>query len=199
MTDSFEDPPIRLTLVEQLERLASEAAVAAGCELVGVELHSETGGRLIRVYLDRVEGGLRIADCEAVSDRLSALMDLHDLMPGRHRLEISSPGLTRPLKKREEFARFKGRLAVIHAISAPSAEGNPVAAPVATDKGSGRKPAAGANRTMVKGMLQGMDEDDVLIDVGDTRRRIPFRLIAKAHLDFDFNRGTPNGNATGGG
>lgn len=185
-------------MAEQLEKLASEAAVAAGCELVGVELHSETGGRLIRVFLDRPEGGLRIADCEAVSERLSGLMDLHDLIPGRHRLEISSPGLTRPLKRREEFSRFKGRLAVIHAVVAPG-EVTPEVPPVATEKGSGRKPVAGANRKMVKGTLQGMEEDDVLIDVGDDRQRIPFRLIAKAHLDFEFNRGTPEGNSTGGG
>ncbi|MEO5347417.1 MAG: ribosome maturation factor RimP [Magnetococcus sp. YQC-9] len=177
-------------LPARLEQLASEAAEAEGCQLVDLELASEAGGRLIRVFLDRVEGGLQIVHCEAVSDRLSGLLDLHDLMPGRYRLEVSSPGLTRPLKKREDFVRFAGRLAVIHAALEPlpgegMEEKNAEAGAPAGGTNS-RKPARGANRRSYRGTLSGMDGEEVLLRVGENEQRIPFRLIGKAHLDFDF-------------
>ncbi|MBF0628263.1 MAG: ribosome maturation factor RimP [Magnetococcales bacterium] len=175
-----------MTPLTRLEQLADEAAVAEGCQLVEVELVPEGGSRLVRVFLDRSDGPLQLDHCAAVSDRLSALLDVHDPIAGGYRLEVSSPGLTRPLKKREDFIRFQGKLAVIHLFAAPLVELPTEPVTVGPGKTAARKSATGANRKQVKGTLHGMEEDDVLIRVSGTLIRIPFRSISKAHLDFEF-------------
>ncbi|MBF0191278.1 MAG: ribosome maturation factor RimP [Magnetococcales bacterium] len=185
LTDSPEIHPSATPT--RLEQLANEAAVAEGCQLVEVAIVPEGGSRVLRVFLDREDGPLQLDHCAAVSDRLSALLDLHDPITGEYRLEVSSPGLTRPVKKREDFIRFQGRLVVVHVFAALSAEPPSESQPVGPGKSAARKSASGANRKMVKGILQGMEEDDVLIRLKDnTVIRVPFRLIGKAHLDFEF-------------
>lgn len=78
----------------------------------------EWGGTVLRVVLDRAEGTVGIDDCAAVSEFLSAALDAEDLIPGRYRLEVSSPGLDRPLRSPEEFGRFEGRLCRVHLVEA---------------------------------------------------------------------------------
>lgn len=161
-------------MTARLTELATQAAVAESCQLVEWEFASEGGMRLLRVYLEKSDGPLLVDHCAAVSERLSALLDQDsDLLPGEYRLEVSSPGLTRPLKKMEDFVRFQNRLAVIHTY-APL----PV---VTTDK-----PTPGGNRKLFKGVLQGVTDNEVLILVSGIMIHIPLRSISKAHLDFDF-------------
>ncbi|NGZ05745.1 MAG: ribosome maturation factor RimP [Magnetococcales bacterium] len=184
MTDQPAPQPTAST--PDLEELAATAAAAEGCEVVAVELLAERGGRLIRLVLDRPEGGLQLDHCAAVSERLSALLDLHDPIGSTYRLEVSSPGLTRPLKKREEFIRFQGRLAALHLFTALPAETLPAPTASGPGKSAARKATHTTNRKLVKGILQGMEEDDVLIEVAATCLRIPLAAISKAHLDFEF-------------
>jgi ribosome maturation factor RimP len=66
---------------------------------------------IVRLTLDRVEGELTVGDCEAVSKKLSSALDVHELISGRYYLEVSSPGVERPLRNLEECRRFIGRLA----------------------------------------------------------------------------------------
>lgn len=184
MTDSPEiNPPATPT---RLEQLATEAAVAEGCQLVDVENVLEGRTRLVRVFLDREDGPLQLDHCAAVSDRLSALLDHHDAITGEYRLEVSSPGLTRPLKRREDYVRFQGKLVAIHLFAALPAEPPPESSTVGPGKTVARKKATGSNRKLLKGILQGMEGDDVLIRVQETMIRVPFRSIGKAHLDFEF-------------
>jgi ribosome maturation factor RimP len=94
------------------ERLATElAAIAesAGCELARVEFK----GGVLRLFLDRDPDGVSHEDCANVSRQASALLDVVDFGPARYTLEVSSPGLDRPLWRPEDYGRFAGRLARI--------------------------------------------------------------------------------------
>ena len=94
------------------ERLATELAgiaTSAGCELVRVEFK----GGVLRLMLDREPGGVTHEDCANVSRQASALLDVVDFGPARYTLEVSSPGLDRPLYQPADYARFTGRKARI--------------------------------------------------------------------------------------
>jgi len=90
-----------------VEELAARAAGEVGMELVGVEFKTSRGGAHIIVFIDK-PGGVSLDDCEQVSRSLGELLDLHDPVPSSYMLEVSSPGIERPLKKREDFLRFQG-------------------------------------------------------------------------------------------
>jgi ribosome maturation factor RimP len=96
---------------EALIRLLEPEVAALGCELVELEFHPHRGGGLLRLYIDRTGGaanGVTVEDCEAVSRRVSATLDLADPIPGEYTLEVSSPGFDRPLRTRAHFERFTG-------------------------------------------------------------------------------------------
>lgn len=88
----------------ELQLELEEIARAQGCELV----HLEFRGGTMRLVLDR-EGGVRLEECEAVSKAASALLDVAEFGRGRYTLEVSSPGLDRPLYRPSDYARFVGR------------------------------------------------------------------------------------------
>jgi len=79
-----------------------------GYKLFDVEFKSERGW-VLRIIVDK-EGGITVGDCEEISKRISALLDVEDIIPVSYMLEVSSPGLTRELTKAEHFSFFKGRL-----------------------------------------------------------------------------------------
>jgi len=90
----------------ELRKLLEPAVTALGFELVGVEfVHGKRG--LLRVYIDS-EDGVTVDDCQAVSHQVSGVLDVEDPIPGQYSLEISSPGLDRPLFHARDFERFAG-------------------------------------------------------------------------------------------
>ncbi len=91
-----------------LEALIEPVVTGLGYDLVGVEYR--VGGRsaLLRVYID-LPGGVTVEDCERVSHQVSGVLDVEDPIPGSYHLEVSSPGLDRPLFKARDYARFAGR------------------------------------------------------------------------------------------
>ena len=99
---------------EELSGLLAPAIADLGLELVGIEFSPNTHGSLLRVYIDESERGVNIDDCERASREISALLDVNDLVAGRYTLEVSSPGLERPLFTLEHFARFIGHIARIN-------------------------------------------------------------------------------------
>lgn len=94
---------------EELSELLAPAIADLGLELVGIEFSPNTRGSLLRVYIDEPERGITIDDCERASREISALLDVNDPVAGRYTLEVSSPGLERPLFTPEHFARFVGQ------------------------------------------------------------------------------------------
>lgn len=94
----------------RLCELIEPSVAGLGCELVGVELVSSGGPHpVMRVFIDR-EAGVTVEDCESVSRQVGALLDVEDPISDSYVLEVSSPGLDRPLLAAEHFTRFAGRL-----------------------------------------------------------------------------------------
>jgi len=94
-------------MVETLEALLAPVAEAQGCELYDIEYVKEGGDRILRLYIDK-EDGIDINDCECVSRAVEVVLDEQDLIPGEYRLQVSSPGVERKLKKPAHFTRFIG-------------------------------------------------------------------------------------------
>ncbi|MFB3819922.1 MAG: ribosome maturation factor RimP [Candidatus Methylomirabilales bacterium] len=132
----------------------------AGLELVEVEFRREAAGWVLRLYIDRAEGGVTLDDCQRVSEELGDHLDVADLIDHPYHLEVSSPGLDRPLTREADFVRFAGREARI----------------------STREPLDG--RKSFRGRLAGLEADRVLLDLPEGPRvAIPRGLIHKARLE----------------
>jgi ribosome maturation factor RimP len=130
-------------------------------ELVDVEFLKEQGRRVLRVTIDRPEG-IQLADCEKVNRILDVFLDEKDPIEGPYNLEVSSPGVERPLKKKADYQRFAGREARIHMYAA----------------------FQGAKK--LEGILQGLRDDEVLLQVQGEVVALPLDKISKAHLVFKF-------------
>ena len=128
-----------------------------------VDIEYITGGKpILRIYIYNPEG-TTIEDCEWVSRRIGALLDIEDLIPVSYILEVSSPGLDRRLKNKEEYEIFKGRpLKVIT-----------------------KQPISGKN--IFEGVLKGLEDDKVLIELEKEMKKIPLESIARANLEFKTN------------
>jgi len=96
--------------VEKIREMAERVATSEGLHLVDVELKGSNANALLRVYIDKA-AGVSHADCQLVSEQLSAMLDVEDPFPGRYVLEVSSPGLDRKLTKPSDFTYFVGRRA----------------------------------------------------------------------------------------
>ncbi len=145
----------------QISALLRPVIGTMGYELLGVELRG--GQSLLRVYIDRPEG-ITVDDCERVSHQISALLDVEPLLPGTFTLEVSSPGMDRPLFEADHYQRFSGeRIRVKLAV-----------------------PLAG--RRNVSGVLRGLREDQVILDTGQGEVAIPLAQIESARLVPDFDR-----------
>lgn len=154
---------VAMKMPDKLTRLVEPVVVGLGFELVGVEFDSHQ--RVLRVYID-CERGILVEDCSKVSHQLSGLLDVEDPIPGNYHLEVSSPGMDRPLFTPEHFERFKGSLARVQLI----------------------RPIDGRRR--FKAHLAGVEGDKVLLQDGETRFEVPFESIDKARIvpEFHFNK-----------
>jgi ribosome maturation factor RimP len=99
---------------DELHALLAPVISDLGLELVGIEFSPGHGGSLLRVYVDVADRPVTIDDCERASREISALLDVNDPVAGRYTLEVSSPGLDRPLFTPEQFARFVGEAVKIN-------------------------------------------------------------------------------------
>lgn len=146
---------------EVLEALVTPAVEAAGFRLVRLRLMGAKR-KTVQVMAERPDGKMGADDCATLSRHLSEILDAADPIEGRYALEVSSPGIDRPLTAPEDYARFAGHEVRIELLSAVN------------------------GRTRFKGMLIGLDRRDVLIDVsgreGSERLRFPFNEIADAKL-----------------
>jgi len=148
--------------VQELTPLFEPVVESMGYELVGVEFQGAGGHGTLRVYIDR-EQGVSLDDCAAISHQISGILDVEEPIKQAYDLEISSPGIDRPLFKLADFERFAGRTAKIK---------------LAVDL-EGRK--------NFKGRLQGVaDARMVIIEVDGEAFYLPFADIGKANLVGEF-------------
>ena len=148
-------------LLQEISQVIEPILQSQGLELVDLEYQRESRGWVLRIYLDR-EGGVTLDDCTEVSHEVGALLEVKDLIPNAYILEVSSPGLTRPLKKPEDFNKFRNQLVKIKLF----------------------EPLDG--RKNFKGTLLGLEEDKVRVEVDQQVFELPLTHIAKANLEIDF-------------
>ena len=130
-----------------------------GYELVELEARSNPKGGLIRVYIDGPEG-VGLEDCEAVSHQVSGVLDVEDPMPGEYNLEVSSPGLDRPLRTAAHFEWFVGRTVKLE-LSSPRPEDG---------------------RWRFTGTLKGFADDTLTIDVNGEELQVERAALRLARL-----------------
>jgi len=99
-----------------VETMAAPIAEKHGMELVDVEFVKEAGNWYLRVFIDKPEG-IGLDDCQVVSGELGKVLDERDPIPQNYMLEVSSPGLERPLKKDKDFKRYEGRKVRVHTFA----------------------------------------------------------------------------------
>jgi len=158
---------VQLTIVDKVESLALPLITSLGLELVEIEYKPEGRQMVLRIFIDK-EGGVMLDDCAAVSKELSALLDVEDVISGKFSLEVSSPGLNRPLKTRADYDRYTGKLIKIKTF-----------VPTADEAGNLRK--------TFLGKLVGVEGDLVLLKLQEGQSAtIPFSAIAKANLEFEM-------------
>lgn len=144
---------------QRLRELLEPVVRSEGLMLVELQLRSEGSGQVLRLYVDRPEGGVTLDECALVSRQVGDLLDVEDLIPVSYRLEVSSPGLTRRLKNDREYEIFAGRAAKL----------------VVKDE-QGRT-------DILRGRLKGLQGQEVLVEVQGHMRAVPLSRVAKATLD----------------
>jgi ribosome maturation factor RimP len=150
-------------LQERVQALLEPLVEELGYELLCIELHGAGKHSLLRLYIDAPQG-IGLDDCERVSREASAALDVADPIAGQYRLEVSSPGLDRPLVKPEHFRRFAGSQARVQL----------------------RLPLEGRRRFV--GRLVGVEQDEVVMDVDGSRYRLPLEQVEKARLVPEYGR-----------
>lgn len=158
-------------IVEQVETLIQPILDDLGLELVDLVYQRENRGWVLRFFLDRKEGGINLDDCAAASREISAILDVEEVIETAYNLEVSSPGLDRPLKKASDFERFAGQLVKVKTA-------------VAVDPDE-----RGRKRKSFVGTLNGLDGDKVLITLKEKQAAqvaIPLDQIDAANLEYEF-------------
>jgi ribosome maturation factor RimP len=161
--------PREADLAAQVRPIAARVASSYGLEIFDVQFRREAGGMILRVQLDKpgpaatAEDCVSVDECARVSRDLSAVLDVEDVIPTAYTLEVSSPGLDRPLRQADDYRRFAGRRAKIVMRETVDGQG------------------------YFKGRLAGVDGHTVLIDSEDGRQhRVPLGVITRANLEVEF-------------
>ena len=155
-------------IIENVWRVVEPVVEDQGMELVEVEFQRETQGWVLRLYIDQTDG-VGLDDCVRVSREVGDLLDVKVPIEHKYHLEVSSPGVDRPIRKPEDFRRFSGQKVKI-TLSSP-----------------------GKRRKTVQGILGELENDIVKLDCDQGIMEIPFQQIAKTRLvpswDQDSGRG----------
>jgi len=155
--------------LDRVRAIAERVASSHGLEVWDVVSRREISGQVMRVFIDRPgpaatpDESVSIEDCELVSREIGTILDVEDPLPFAYTLEVSSPGLDRPLRGETDYRRFAGRLAKIVVSEAVD------------------------NQKAFEGRLRGVEEGAVLLEGPKGRmHRLPMRLIARGRLEVEF-------------
>ena len=144
---------------QKIVELLSPTVEALGFELWGVEYLSQGRHSLIRIYIERPEG-IGVEDCASVSEQVSGVLDVEDPISGEYTLEVSSPGVDRLLFKLEQYASYIGETIEL------------------------RLRSAFEGKRKFKGVLTGLEGDDVVVQVDDHEYLLPYDTIEKARVQL---------------
>lgn len=146
------------SIVEKIEAAITPSVTGMGFEIVQVKLMESRQSQTLQIMAERPDGSMSLDDCAMVSRQVSAVLDVEDLIPEAYRLEISSPGIDRPLVKLQDYTRYQGHLAKIETVL----------------------PIAGRRR--FSGSLAGVEGNTIHIQVDGKDYAIPFADIQTAKL-----------------
>ncbi len=147
--------------LKQLQELIEPGVVALGVELWGIEYITQGRHSTLRIYIDS-EKGIDVDDCAKVSHQVSGVLDVEDPITGQYTLEVSSPGMDRPLFTLEQFAAYAGSQIQV------------------------RLRVAFEGRRKFKGLLNGVEGDDVLVVVDNEEYLLPIEYIDRANVIPQF-------------
>lgn len=153
-------------MAERVEGVARRVTEGRGFELTDVEIKKDRNGTLVRLFVDK-DGGIGLEDLQSVSAEVSAILDAQDLIPSTYTLEVSSPGLDRPLRNEADYRRFVGRLAKL----------------------SSYEPIDGRRHWL--GRLTSFEDGIVTVNLekeGGTEARIPLSKLSHGRLEVEFPR-----------
>jgi len=153
-------------IAERVRALLEPVVAREGFDLVEVEWLREGRAWVLRLFVDR-PGGVTIDHCQELSRTVEPILDVEEIIEPAYSLEVSSPGVERPLRKPEHFERFAGERVRLRTFG-----------PVATPAGP---------RKSWAGVLRGFSDGAVEIEVEGALHRVPHDQIAKAHVEYDFD------------
>ena len=155
--------------LDQIRAVAERVAASRGLEVWDLQSRREGVGHVVRVVIDRPgpaatpEESVSIEDCAQVNREMSTILDVEDPLPFSYTLEVSSPGLDRPLRDAGDYRRFAGRMAKVVVSEAVD------------------------NQKAFEGRLRGVEEDAVLLEAPNGRlHRLPLRLVTRGRLEVEF-------------
>lgn len=157
----MEEDAIESPLVQRLTQLVSPVVDGSGCELVEVQFRREAPGWVLRLVIDN-ENGVGIDDCTRISREVAHLLEVEDPIEQSYSLEVSSPGLDRPLKRVSDFLRCKGKKAKVVV----------------------REPIDGLNQCI--GLIEDVTQESVTLRTDHGIIEIPFTRMKKARLVLEF-------------
>jgi ribosome maturation factor RimP len=147
-------------IVDRVRAMIHPIVLNEGVEVVDIEYRRESGGWVLRLILDK-EGAITLDDCTRVSQEVGRSLDVEEVIQTPYTLEVSSPGLTRPLKTEKDFMKYRHRLVKVKTV-------DPI-----------------QNCRQFKGRLLGVSENGVEIEVEGGVFQIPLSNVAKANLEID--------------
>jgi ribosome maturation factor RimP len=153
----------KVAQLETIAKMLKPVLASMGYQLVERELVTDMGRLILRLYIDK-EGGVTLDDCSEASRAISAHLDVEDPIPGKYDLEVSSPGVERPLRYPEDFARYAGETIKLRTL----------------------EPLEG--RQNYRGVLKGCDANNINMTVDGKEFVIPFSALLKARIVKDWQQ-----------
>jgi ribosome maturation factor RimP len=150
-----------MDVAARTEELLKSSVEAEGLELVHVEYLPRGASSVLRLYIDK-PGGVTLNDCQRISKHVSVLLDVEDFIPNQYVLEVSSPGIERPLFKKADYERFAGR--EIQLVTKVKVE----------------------DRKNFTGVIREVTDNELMLDSEGTSYRIALDIIKKAKLTYRF-------------
>lgn len=148
-------------IIERVKEIVDPILSNEGMELVDIEYRRESRGWVLRLFIDK-EGGINLENCAHISEELGRNLDVEDFIPNSYVLEVSSPGLDRPLKKEKDFIKYLQQRIKVRTF-------DPI-----------------EQRRNFRGKLLRVFEGQIELEVGNRVIQIPLSNVAKANLEIDF-------------
>lgn len=151
-----------MKIIEKIESLCENPLIDNGLEIIDIEFKKEGNNKVLRIYVEKIEGRVNLDEISNITRVISDLLDKEDLIEEEYVLEVSSPGVNRVIKKEKDFLKFSGEKVDV-ALYKKIAQGKKFIA-----------------------ILKGYEDGNVLLEVDDELITIPYTDISKVNLHFEF-------------